>query len=168
MAKNGNLRVGHGTGGAACQAGDGAAQRSGGRAEGRSGSIKKTEIIKIMILLSLVRIAMRCKPSWAGPVRAAQGRVILTRAHAAIAARPFFQNRLLQQILRAQTVNCESCSHSTLFIAPGTRDAAMLLIGNLWRSSVEPANPRISRHISPSPMWSHNRIHGRGREHVLH
>ena len=27
MAKNGNLRVGHGTGGAACQAGDGAAQR---------------------------------------------------------------------------------------------------------------------------------------------
>ena len=31
MAKNGNLRVGHGTGGAACQAGDGAAQRSAGR-----------------------------------------------------------------------------------------------------------------------------------------
>ena len=59
MAKNGNLRVGHGTGGAACQAGDGAAQ--GTLAEGRSGSIKKTEIIKIMILLSLVRIAMRCK-----------------------------------------------------------------------------------------------------------
>ena len=57
-AKNGNLRVGHVAAAAACQAGDGTAQRARGagadeRARGRSGSIKKTEIIKIMILLSL-------------------------------------------------------------------------------------------------------------------
>ena len=152
MAKNGNLRVGHGTGGAACQAGDGAAQRSVGRAEGRSGSIKKTEIIKIMILLSLVRIAMRCKPGRArARARRPRSSYFDACARCNRCTALFFQNRLLQQNLRAQTVNCESCSHSTLFIAPGTRDAAMLLIGNLWRSSVEPANPRISRHISPIP-----------------
>ena len=105
-------------GGAACQAGDGAAQRSGGRAraEGRSGSIKKTEIIKIMILLSLVRIAMRCKPSRAGPVRAAQGRVILTRAHAAIAAQSFFKivrsNKFF--VLKLSTANHAATPHFLL------------------------------------------------------
>ena len=71
MAKNGNLRVGHeAAAAAACQAGDGTAQRevpgqadADGQAGGRSGSIKKTEIIKIMILLCEVRtIAMQARP----------------------------------------------------------------------------------------------------------
>ena len=154
------------------------ARHSAGRTgTGRSGSIKKTEIIKIMILLPMrtaaPRIAVQARPG-----STAQGRAILTRAHARTAheashsrplspavanvARPFFSKILDSDdifsasffVLELSTAPHAVTRYFLLLPAASaaeTRDAAMLLIRNLW------LRQRTLESLVTSPPRSHIR-----------